>query len=75
MYSKGYDAVMIKLTLAKALEKAKITRYELSKRTGIQYQVIDNYYKNYVKRYDSYILDRICTALDCEIKDIIEYTK
>ena len=75
MYSKGYDAVMIKLTLDKALEKAKITRYELSKRTGIQYQIIDNYYKNHVKRYDSFILDRICAALDCEINDIIEYTK
>ena len=75
IYSKGYDAVMIKLTLAKALENAKITRYELSKRTGIQYQIIDNYYKNHVKRYDSYILDRICAALDCGINDIIEYTK
>lgn len=75
MYAKGYDAVMIKLTLAKALDNAKITRYELSKRTGIQYQIIDNYYKNHVKRYDSFILDRICAALDCGINDIIEYTK
>lgn len=75
MYAKGYDAVMIKLTLAKALDHAKITRYELSKRTGIQYQIIDNYYKNHVKRYDSFILDRICAALDCGINDIIEYSK
>ena len=72
---RGYDIAMIQLTLAKALENAKITRYELAKRTGIQYQVIDNYYKNHVKRYDSYILDRICTALDCDISDIIEYQK
>ena len=72
---RGYDIAMIQLTLAKALENAKITRYELAKRTGIQYLVIDNYYKNHVKRYDSYILDRICTALDCEISDIIEYQK
>ena len=72
---RGYDAVMIKLTLEKALENAKITRYELSKRTDIQYQIIDNYYKNHVKRYDSFILDRICAALDCGIDDIIEYTK
>ena len=75
IYAKGYDTVMIKLTLAKALEKANITRYELSKRTGIQYQVIDNYYKNRVKRYDSFILDRICNVLNCDIKDIMEYTK
>lgn len=73
--SRGYDTAMIKLTLAKALENAGITRYELAKRTGIQYQIIDNYYKNHVKRYDSYILDRICTALDCDVSDIVEYKK
>ena len=66
---------MIKLTLDKALKKSGVTRYELAKRTGIQYQIIDNYYKNKVKRYDSYILERICGALDCKIEDIIEYKK
>ncbi|MCQ2440706.1 MAG: helix-turn-helix transcriptional regulator [Clostridia bacterium] len=66
---------MIKLTLDKALKTSKITRYELSKRTGIQYQIIDKYYKNNVKRYDSYILERICCALDCKIGDIIEFKK
>lgn len=66
---------MIRMTLEKALQSAGITRYELAKRTGIQYQIIDNYYKNKVKRYDSYILDRICAALECDISDIIEYKK
>ena len=66
---------MIIITIDKQLEKLKISRYELSKRTGIQYQIIDNYYKNKVKRYDSYVLDRICNALDCKIEDIIEYKK
>lgn len=64
---------MIKLTLDKTMDKLNITRYELSKRTGIQYQIIDNYYKNKVKRYDSFVLDRICDALSCKIEDIIEY--
>ena len=66
---------MIILSIDNQLEKLKISRYELSKRTGIQYQIIDNYYKNKVKRYDSYVLDRICNALDCKIEDIIEYRK
>ena len=66
---------MIRLTVDKALEKYGLTRYELGKRTGIQNQIIDNYYKNKVKRYDSDILDRICGALDCQISDIIEYKK
>ena len=66
---------MIRLCLDKALDKYKISRYELAKRTGIQYQIIDNYYKNKVKRYDSYVLERICVALDCGIEEIIELGK
>ncbi|MBR5528723.1 MAG: helix-turn-helix transcriptional regulator [Clostridia bacterium] len=50
-----------------------MSRYELAKRTGIQYQIIDNYYKNRVKRYDSYVLDRICLTLNCDIGEIIEF--
>ena len=66
---------MIKLTLDKALQKFNISRYELAKRTGIQYQIIDNYFKNKIKRYDSFVIDKICSALDCDISDIIEYKK
>ena len=66
---------MIRICLDKALAKCNISRYELSKRTGIQYQIIDNYYKNKIKRYDSFVLERICSAIDCDIKDIIEYEK
>ena len=64
---------MIRLTLDKALEKHGLTRYELAKKSGIQYQIIDNYYKNKVKRYDSYVLDRICDTIGCHISEIIEY--
>ena len=66
---------MVRLTIDKCLKKRGITRYELAKRTEIKFQTIDRYYKNRVVRYDSYILDKICEALDCEISDIIEYTK
>ena len=66
---------MIRLTLDAALAKAKITRYQLSKRTEIHYHIIDKYFKNKVVRYDSYVLDRICTALDCDISDIVSFTK
>ena len=67
--------ILVKLTLDAILTKKGITRYELSKRTGIRFQIIDNYYKNKVVRYDSDILNRICTALDCDITDIISYKK
>lgn len=66
---------MIRLTIDDYLKKLGITRYELAKRTDINFQTIDRYYKNNVVRYDGYILDRICKALDCGISDIIEYVK
>ena len=64
---------MIKIILDEALKKRGITRYELAKRTGIQYQIIDNYYKNKIQRYDHFVLDKICVALNCNIQDIIEF--
>lgn len=66
---------MVKLTIDKYLAKIGITRYELSKRTDIKFQTIDRYYKNRVVRYDNYILDRICTALECDLSDILVYEK
>jgi putative transcriptional regulator len=66
---------MVRLTIDKCLTERGITRYELAKRTEIKFQTIDRYYKNRVVRYDSYILERICDALECEISDILEYVK
>lgn len=66
---------MVRLTVDKYLDKRGITRYELSKKTGIGFQIIDNYYKNKVVRYDSDVLNRICEALGCDISNIIEYIK
>ena len=64
---------MIKITLDSLLKERNISRYELAKRTGIRYHIIDNYYKNKVVRYDSFILNKICIALNCEIEDIIKF--
>lgn len=66
---------MIKLTLDKALKAKGMTRYQLAKMTEIKYQTIDNYYKNKVVRYDSYILSKICEALACEIAEILTFDK
>ena len=64
---------MIRVCLDKTLKRLNISRYELSKRTGIQYQIIDNYYKNKVKRYDGFVIERFCIALNCDIADILEF--
>ena len=64
---------MIRLTVDQYMDSHGITRYELAKRTGIRFQILDKYYKNKVVRYDSYVLDQICQALNCDITDLIEY--
>ena len=64
---------MVKLTLDEKLNRVGISRYQLAKDTGIQYQIIDKYFKNKVTRYDSYVLDKICTVLNCNISEIITF--
>ncbi|MBQ8268068.1 MAG: helix-turn-helix transcriptional regulator [Clostridia bacterium] len=74
-YIKKEGIRMVKLTIKEYLSARGISRYELSKRTEIGFQTIDRYYKNRVIRYDSYVLDRICEALDCNVCDILTFTK
>ncbi len=62
----------IRLKLDKVLNEKNISRYELAKRTEIQYPIIDNYFKNKVVRYDSYVLSKICNALECDVEDLLE---
>ena len=64
--------ITVRLTIDRALKKYDISRYELAKRTNIRYHIIDKYYKNKVVRYDSYILARICEALECEVSELLE---
>ena len=66
---------MVRLTLDKYLDERGITRYELAKKTGIRFHIIDNYYKNKVVRYDSDLLNRMCVALGCDVCALIEYKK
>lgn len=64
--------ITVRLKIDKTLKTLGVSRYELAKLTGIRYQIIDNYYKNRVVRYDSYVLSRICSSLKCDIPDILE---
>ena len=62
---------VVRFCLAEYLDRAGISRYALAQRTGIQYHVIDSYYKNKVCRLDAYNLGRIIETLDCQLTDIL----
>lgn len=61
----------IRIALDEILQEKHMTRYHLSKLTSINYQTIDNYYKNRVDRYDSVLLLKMCRALNCEVGELV----
>jgi len=62
----------IRIMLDEIMTAKNVTRYWLAKQTGTYYNIIDNYYKNKVVRYDSDLLFRMCLALNCEVGDIVK---
>lgn len=55
--------MQIRLCLDEYMKAHNVSRYELAKRTGIQYPVVDRYYKNQVQRYDRYILGKFLYSI------------
>ena len=67
------DCVII-VDLKSVAKKRNKSVYELSKETGIRYHIVKKYYQNEVYRVDLDILEKFCTALNCEPNDIIKRT-
>lgn len=65
----------IKFKLFEVLKEKQITRYKLSKITGIRYDTICNYCSGNVTLLNKEYLQIFCEVLNCEISDIIEYRK
>ena len=68
---RGGRMKVVRYNLAHYLDTHGITRYRLAQRTGIQYHIIDDYYKNRVTRLDTGNLGRILDVLDCRLEDIL----
>lgn len=69
-----YGKVTVKL--AKVLDSRGITRNRLATLTGIQYSIVDRYYKNkQIEMVDLDFLAKVCYVLDCRVEDLLEYQK
>lgn len=62
-------------TLKEYLDSRQITRYWLSKNSGVSMSAVENIYKNKTRRIDFSTLEKICSTLDCEISDILHLEK
>ena len=64
----------IQFKLMEVLKERDISRYKLSKLTGIRYDTICNYCSGKVTLLNKEYLKIFCDVLNCQISDIIEYT-
>lgn len=67
------DYGKINSKLDKFLKARDISSYELSNKTNIKFQAIQNLRENVTVRIDFEMLAKICYVLECRIEDIIEF--
>lgn len=65
----------IVIKLDNYLKKNNISRSSLSRQGELRYDTILSYCRGNVTRLDTDTLAKICSALDCDISDIIEFVK
>lgn len=66
---------MIRIKLSELLGKKRMSRRELAQMVGVRPNTIGDMYHDNVKRLDISTLDKICTVLNCDICDILEFIK
>jgi len=67
----SYGKIHIKLDAL--LKERNMSKSKLSHRAEMQRTQINNYCNNKITRLDTDVLARICSALDCEISDLLEF--
>ena len=63
----------IRINLDKLIKEAGISNNKLSHRAEMQRSQINHYCNNEITRLDTDVLARLCTVLDCQIGDLLEF--
>lgn len=63
----------IKIKLDELIKERNISKNKLSHKAEMQRTQINQYCNNEITRLDTAVLARLCTALDCEISDLLEF--
>lgn len=63
----------IKIHLNELIKKRGISKNKLSHRAEMQRSQINHYCNNEITRLDIDVLARLCTVLECEIGDLLEF--
>jgi putative transcriptional regulator len=63
----------IRIKLLDMIQMRGISKNKLSQRAEMQRTQLNNYCNNTIARLDVDVLGRLCTVLECEIGDILEF--
>ena len=63
----------IRIKLKELIDEKGISKNKLAHRAEMQRTQLNQYCNNQVTRLDTYVLARLCTALDCKIEDLLEF--
>ena len=63
----------IRIKLDELLKESDLSKNMLSHRAEMQRTQINNYCRNQISRLDIDVLARLCTVLNCEISDLLEF--
>lgn len=63
----------IRIKLDELIKQSGISKNKLSHRAEMQRSQINHYCNNEITRLDIDVLARICTVLDCQIGDLLEF--
>lgn len=66
---------MIRIRLSTLLGERRMTQHELARRTGIRANTISEMYNEICTRVNLEHLDKICEVLDCELSELLVYTR
>jgi len=63
----------VRIRLSEVMEKKGISKYKLGFDARMQSRQITAYCDNAMAKVDLELLGRLCTALDCEVGDLLEF--
>lgn len=63
----------IKINLAELIAQRGISKNKLSQRAEMQRTQLNNYCNNTISRLDIDVLARLCTVLECNISELLQF--
>jgi len=61
--------------IKRIMKKKNLTKNQIVKKTGLHHQVVERYMSGTVVRFDKDILAKLCYILDCDLQEIMYYSK